>query len=223
MKIIKINYENSNDLKKFDEFYYKIYKFAFLDENECETYDNLINYLKKSSKNYVHLLEDNERILGGMIFDYFSDINSIIIEYIAVLPEKQRNKLGTYLYNEVINQFKKTNNVKYVFAEIENPDKNKPMNYLFFWSSLKFKILDFDYYQPPLEINKKEVDTLNLIGYSFENKKTFESDLIIKVLINYAQYAFNIQNPNYNLTVLKMKNQLKNRKRIKCDDILKNN
>ena len=156
-------------------------------------------------------------VICSTFYEIYSHDESIIIEYIAISPEKQRNKLGTYLYNEVIGKLKKENKVKHIFAEIEK--HNKSINYLFFWSKLGFKILDFHYYQPPLDVNKKEVNTLNLIEYSFDNNNFVNPKILIQLLINYSKYAFNISNPESNPTIIKMLNQLKNKDKIEYIDI----
>lgn len=247
LKFVEVNIDDKKSLSYLGEFYTDIYIDVFHDKNERETFDNLLGYLESNKENggndySYHILlaiDDNNRVMGGCIFDYFVKSNSAAIEFLAVREEKQSGGYGTLIYNQVMTILNndairnKKISVDDIVIEINNPAFNKeddPMKYLYFWDKFAFQHLDFDYIQPPLDEEKEEVRNLWLAYLSpkYQREHTddpFEKEvnksLILNILADYFKYAMRIDEPSESSQYVEMDNSIKDDV-IKTSPIIKN-
>ena len=224
MELIDIDLSKQSDMHCLKQFYDEVYVYEFTDENEIETYENIIKSIENRSDEcdyHVLLLKLKNRVIGGVIFDYFPKIKSAVVEFIAISKKYQRKKYGTLLFEKSLKLIKKNGQeLDYIFAEINKYDESiKSMNYLYFWKSLNFKIINFDYLQPALGKGKKEVNYLNLIFNSYENK-SLNKEVLTNFLLHYAKYSMRIINPEKNLTIIKLLQNVEKIKDIKLSKII---
>ncbi|MGI6787847.1 MAG: GNAT family N-acetyltransferase [Acholeplasmataceae bacterium] len=221
----KITLESVKTKELLSRFYISVYLPNFPDINERESLDSLIYYLEKqesglNGKNNYHIIIGTigDEIVGGIIGDYFEEINSGVIEFVVVNEKYRMKNNGKKLVNEMIRIFNEDANrnghkeINYVFIEAEN-QLIVPEELLFeaklstnFWKSQKFQVLDFDYIQPIIGQDKQPVEHLYL-GALVVNAKldenSIKNDVVKKFLINYAKYAMNILKPEEDDIILK--------------------
>ena len=224
MELIDVNLNKQSDMHCLKQFYDEVYVYEFTDENEIETYENIIKSIENISDEcdyHVLLLKLKNRVIGGVIFDYFPKIKSAVVEFLAISKKYQGKKYGTLLFEKSLKLIKKNGQeLDYIFADINKYDESiKSMNYLYFWKSLNFKIINFDYLQPALGKGKKEVNYLNLIFNSYENK-SLKKEVLTNFLLHYAKYSMRIINPEKNLTIIKLLQNVEKIKDIKLSKII---
>lgn len=242
----EVDIKDKKTLSKLGEFYTDIYIDTFTDKDERETFDNILSYLELSKanqgKDYIyHILlatDDNGKVMGGCIFDYYVNNNSATIEFLAIREEKQSGGYGTIVFEKVLevldNDAVKNHylGVDHILIEINNPEYAKtgdPLKYLYFWDKFNFKHLEFDYIQPPLNEEKEEVRQLWL-GYLSPKYarehidspfvEEVDKSLILGILSNYFKYAFKIDNPKECKQFIEMMNSNKENT-IKTSEIIK--
>lgn len=200
----------------------EIYLESFPDENERESFDNLIAYLKSSEgqddcRYHILLAKDSGgQVLGGAVFDYFKRTNSAVIEFIAVKSSLQACGNGTAIYKRALtllsydaNKNNRTN-VDNIFCEIESPETNSTGSekYLYFWTKNNYKRLMFDYVQPALAADRKPVTSLWLTVNSGSSANAFPSATLTEVLYDYLKYCMQIRDPESNEHFAAMKKEL---------------
>src|SRR5688572_18112479 len=112
---MKVNHISaiSSDISLLREFYGSIYVQEFPDADERESLGNMENYLglKEAgwyrTNNYHILLikDDDDRIAGGVVADYFERSNIGIIEFMVVDPALRGHGLGKRLLAEITRCF----------------------------------------------------------------------------------------------------------------------
>lgn len=219
--------KNKESLSKLGNFYTEVYMDCFPNDDERETFDNLITYLRNGEKatDYkYHILlaiDENDEVIGGGIFDYFNDTNAGIIEFLSVRSDMQTSGIGTQIYKKIYailsadaynNGKKKLSNV---FCEIDAPEYSKASvkKYLYFWNKQGYKHLAFSYIQPSLSPMQESVDGLWFAVANFSGENV-TGNYVLQVIYDYMKYAMQIDNPYENLEYKKMKQELSNREKI---------
>ena len=208
-------------------FHAGIYTEAFPNDDERESLSNFLVYLKESrkSRNWdfrVLLAKDGDGVVvGGIVFDYFRDLNSMVIEFICVEKERRRMQIGRRLWWEALRvadslaarQGKK--GVACVFCEVDSPaiSRDKELGHLLFWRNHGFGRLDFNYVQPALAEGLHPVEGLWWIGLSrsSDTPGAVDSRLLEKVLHHYLHFAMGIREPRNDPHFATMKRQLSER------------
>ncbi len=218
----EVSLADKGSVSDLAQFYTEIYLESFPDENERESFDNLIAYLKSSEgqddcRYHILLAKDSGgQVLGGAVFDYFKRTNSAVIEFIAVKSSLQACGNGTAIYKRVLtllsydaNKNNRTN-VDNIFCEIESPETNSTGSekYLYFWTKNNYKRLMFDYVQPALAADRKPVTSLWLTVNSGNSANAFPSATLTEVLYDYLKYCMQIKNPESNEHFAAMKKEL---------------
>ena len=242
----EVDIDNKKTLVGLGEFYTDVYMDVFPIEDERESFDNILGYLRLNKENqgkdYVyHVLlakDENNRIVGGCIFDYYVKSNSATIEFLAIKEEKQSGGYGSMVYNEVLRILnndailRKKIGVDHILIEINNPSYSKegnPLKYLYFWNKYNFKHINMDYIQPALEEGKDCVTELWLAYHSpkveRENPKNpiineVDKGLVFDIISDYFKYAMKINTPKENEIYKKMFDSIKE-KDISLSDIIK--
>lgn len=235
MEFIQINTEEKN-ITLLKKFYSTLFIQEFPDENERESLENMINYLKLKeegwyNKNNYHIIivTEHEEIIGGAIIDYFTKPNCGAIEFILVKPEYRVKNIATQIleYIKEILEIDAKNNKKeldFIFGEVNDPvktseenDSMNPNDRLKFWYRRNYFILNMYYLQPALSEETKPVDSLLLIANVF-NKNYINYGIPKKTMLQaiyyYMYLAMRIKNPNKDEVFKKIKTQNK-LKRIK--------
>ncbi len=226
LDIHPVSLDDKMSLRLLSQFYVDVYLDNFPDPNERETLDNFLMYLQndasgKNGKNHYHILIAtlNDEIVGGIIGDYFHEINSGVFEFLVINEKLRRKRAGSRLIEEMENIFNIDarkhgyKNVDYIFIETEHPNKVeealKPMalETVNFWHKQKFSAIDFNYLQPSIDTGKKEVSHLILGVKSCQkhnNHNYIPSNIVNSFVHNYAKYAMSIDHPEQHETVQKM-------------------
>jgi len=222
MEVIEIRVGDKS-YERLEELYNEILLKAFPDGDELESLDNIRFYLNNAEKlraikcNY-HILACiiGDKIVGGLIGDYYASCNSCLIEYIATDYNYRgmgvSKKMLEYFYSlqkkNAINNGKRE--IDYIFVECENPSKfNDNVNMIKriqYWNHLKYYKLDFKYIQAALDKEKQSIDFLNLFCYvnnrSLGNEVSREN--IFKFLHDFQKYSLGIKNPSNHKDFIKM-------------------
>lgn len=218
--ITEVSVNDTNSMKLFGYFYNHIYVKSFPDINKRESLENIVDFLtKKQNKLYgnnnyhILIIHDDINIMGGIIFDYFSNSNSGVIEFICIEENFKRKGLATILYNKAINMINEDarkisyTNVDFIFCEIDDVNnQTTDPSFIHFWKNKGFKKLEFKYIQPSLSVEKTDVDNLNLtVKILFKGKVSYIHKLdILNFLFDYATFGMNIINPEKNSAIAKM-------------------
>lgn len=239
---LQVDLHNKSHLSDLAQFYTNVYIECFPNANERETFDSLLEYLALNEKcaeydYHILLLKDNNgEIVGGAIFDYFKNVNSAVIEFIAVKNDLQSKGLGSMLFHKVqnilsgdANRYKKEY-VDNVFCEIDAPvpdesgktKEAKPHvgKYLYFWDKNKFKRLKFNYLQPALAPDKQPVNSLWFTVAASGTVNNFSGETVLKVLYNYFKYCMRIDRPEENEQYRKMKEEIEQLGNIELVNII---
>jgi len=226
---VELDYANRNDISLLARFYAEIYIEAFPDDDEREKFDNLLYYLKNAhtNKEYrYHILlakDDEDNVLAGCIFDYYSRRNIAAIEFIAVKQSVQSLGIGSELYQKVVSKINEDairhqkNDVDYIFCEMDSPDYStkSEKKYLYFWNKNGYCKLDFKYIQPPLSESQAAVEHLWLaVASQYKMVNYVDSDIVIDFLYCYMKYSMKIDEPRENKCFKKMCSDLKKMKRV---------
>jgi len=183
------------------KFYNTVYTDCFLEENERETFENLLYYLKDQDprcSNHILIIKNIFGVpIGGAVFDYFKEYNFGVIEFICITPKLQSQNLGTALYKEVIKKFKELaheagyKHVDFIFCEIEDPEGDQTLKYLNFYRKYNYKRVNYKYIQPPLDENKKLVGNLWIIVNCFTDKQ-LTKEIFLRFIKSYYSFCMSI-------------------------------
>lgn len=230
-----VDFRDKSTINDLGRFYTDIYMESFPDENERETFNNLLLYLSKIDMNneyryHIVLAKDeNGTIVGGCVFNYYKKSNSGVIEFLAVKKDLQSNGIGSKIYKHVLSmleedaRFFNDKMLFGVFCEIDSPEYSKAVvkKYLYFWDRNGYKRLDFHYVQPALSSEQQAVKGLWFIGLSFiEEKDNMSGEIILSVLYDYLKYGMKIEFPERDKTYIEMKKEIKEKDSIKMINIL---
>ena len=234
MKLIDLDISHIETISDLKHFYTEVYIDNFPDD-ERESLDNLIYYLQakinhKEYRYHISLVKnDNAKIVGGAIYNYYPECKSGVIEFLAVKKDLQSNGIGTLIYHHVLkvlqNDANQTgrNKLEYIFCEIDSPEYSTDSikKYLYFWDKQNYKHLDFTYIQPALSENQNPVSGLWLtVSPQNSVMATVPSKLIKHVIYNYMKYAMKITNPEENKYFCQMRDELIKKENISLLNIL---
>ena len=214
---------DKKSLSDLGVFYTDVYMECFPDENERESFDNLMRYLEKSKNadGYAyHILiarDESGHIIAGAVFDYFKRTNTGVIEFVAVKSSMQSEGIGTTLYDRIVAllssdafRMNKREKVDYIFCEIDSPEnRTGVLKYLYFWHKHRYSRICFNYIQPSLSPDKNAVEYLWLIAACPDRNITdIPSDTVLKVVYDYMKYAMSISDPESAPEYVAMKEEL---------------
>ena len=236
LSFVEVSISDKSSINDLGEFYTNIYIDVFPDENERETFDNILLYLKKAGnsqdyKYHIVLAKDEAgKVVGGCIFDYFKNTNSAVIEFLAIRTDMQSSGVGTFIFKKVKNILLEDafevnkKQLEYIFCEIDSPEYSKAniKKYLYFWAKNNFKKLDFSYIQPALSENQ---DSVNGLWFIVSPQLNLESEIdkktVLNVIKDYMKYAMSIENPENHKDFIKMKEEMITIDKIKYHNIIK--
>ncbi|MBO5312941.1 MAG: GNAT family N-acetyltransferase [Clostridia bacterium] len=236
LEYVEVSFKDRSTVTDFGQFYTEVYMDSFPDDDERETFDNFLKYLRKSEEqtdygyHIVLAKDENSRVVGGCVFNYYPSANAGVIEFIAVRSDMQSGGIGTLLYKHVVSLLKrdarrfKKKSLDYIFCEIDSPyySKSDVKKYLYFWTKNKYMHLSFSYVQPALSPGQKAVSGLWFIVTALsEAKSNVPSSVVIDVLYNYLKYAMDIENPNECKEYRDMVAELEKSEYVKLESILK--
>ena len=234
LSYIDVSLSNPDTISALGQFYTDIYMEAFPDENERETFDNFIKYLKKSSDAYKYhiVLMKNEfdKVIGGCVFDYLKTSNTGIIEFLAVRNDLQSRGIGSMIYTHVVSKLSEDAHqingcpLDYICCEIDSPDYSKAeiKKYLYFWDTNNYWHLDFNYIQPALSSDQGPVTGL-WFALSPQQKpiSSMSSELILSIIHDYMKYAMSIDDPETCKEYQSIKKELLSKKSVSLEKIIK--
>jgi len=217
IKTIEVAQKDKESIRLFEKFYNEIFLKAFTNENETTPLDDVLQYLNSNNNvnlpNHIFIYMQDNEILGGIIVDYFKEIDALAIEFIVVNEQFRNQGLANYFINNAIETLYTKYNIKFewIFIEIERPEvKNKEdMAYMSFWQKNGFKMIDFDYQQPALGYNKQPVNMLLCVKNTINKDiDKIPSELVKLFISDYAKYSMQIEHPQIDQTIMKMEEQL---------------
>ena len=168
----------TNDTKKIDAFY-EFYK-NYFPAPERDTLESMkkLSLNSATTKNWdynIIEIKNKDSFVGGMIYDWFSDIDLLIIEYIFILENYRNQSIAKQVISNLAH--KKQNATILIEVEKDAPSKD-------FWKKLEFSVISTDYIQPKISKNQKSFDGLILMS----NKNI--SDLQDVLQNHYWKYSF---------------------------------
>ena len=187
--------------KDITNFYNQLLLPMFIDD-EIDSLDNFISYTKnqtKLRKFKIIAYTCKQKFCGGIVFDYYKDINCILIEYISTLNEFRGKGIASNLIDRICKKYK----ADYIIIEVENPqiiDTDEAKNRFLFWQNRGFKLVDFKYIQPPLDNTKNKVEHMNIMCKNCTDSvtKTIPANILMTALKYYFMYSMNIKKDNIN-------------------------
>lgn len=235
IEFYEINKDSKESIIDLINFYTKIYLVNFPDDNERESLENLLIYLRNNKnediyKYHIVIEKYRNKIIGGAIFDYYIKNNYGIIEYITIDKQYQSQGYGELLYNYICNILNKDSNkynkkmYDYIFGEIKTIDNNyiiTDKKYIHFWNKYNFKRINIHYIQPPLSRNKESVNNLCLIVVSPNiDIKNISVKLLKNVIYEYFKYSIGIEDPKETKEYKFIEKELSNNDRIEVNKII---
>lgn len=201
---VEVSYNDPSSISDLGQFYTDIYMDAFPDENERETFDSFLKYLKLSanrSEYKYHIViakDESDRVVGGCVFNYYKKSNAGVIEFLAIRSDLQSCGMGSQIYKHVTKILSEDayqvngKPLEYICCEIDSPEysKSEIKKYLYFWNKNNFWHLDFEYVQPALSAGQEPVDGLWFnISPQRSSARDVSSRLVLDVLYDYIKYA----------------------------------
>jgi L-amino acid N-acyltransferase YncA len=235
-EFITIDFSDNRLRGIFARFYGELYLGAFPDENERETFDNMLAQAERFSQiqnaHYVCIVaKRNEQIVGGIVGDFFPASSSAVIEFVAVHNQHRGEKIASRLiHNMLYTMEKKTNKtIQYCFAEIENPDalsketlRGEAYLRLEFWKKLGAKKINLNYYQPPLCDGKQPLNILFLSVICWNKSLSVKSipvKFVLTFLNEYFTHSFGIEKAAESEYFIHHKNETEERKTLELMDL----
>ncbi len=219
---VDVSLEDKASITDFGNFYTEVYMETFPDDDERETFDNFLKYLKRGvdAKDYKYhvVLAKNESgvIVGGCVFNYYPRTNAGVIEFLAVRSDMQSCGIGSMIYKHVVSMLSedayraKRRALDYILCEIDSPEhsKNEIKKYLHFWSKNNYRHISFKYMQPALSAGQEPVLGLWFtISSQRERMETVPAWLVLDVLYDYIKHAMCIE-PETSREYIEMKKEL---------------
>lgn len=232
-EFVEVSLNNKSSISDLGNFYTNVFIDCFPNADERETFDNFLKYLQLAKENkeyeyHILLMEDNDKVVGGAVFDYFKRTNSAVIEFLAIKSELQSSGLGTELLKRVqlilsrdANKQKKLD-VDNIFCEIDSPEYSTAniKKYLYFWNKNNFKHIDFNYVQPALSVGQNHVEGLWFAVLSKKGDKAISVELLKNVLYDYMKYCMQIDNPETNDEYVSMCSNLADKQYVSFSKII---
>ena len=241
---VEIDLLQEHHLDLLRDFYRRYMKEYFPVEDERESLDNMLEYLDKKSKghfgsegdNYhILLVQHNDEVAGGAVFDYSAKCNCGFLEYIVIdkamhgrkrlINEKPDSSEAKKLHHKVVSILENDAKIARhpaldaVIAEIrldvedKTPAAGKKRR---FFKSLNYKRLDFRYTQPSLFTHGAPVEGFDLCILT--NRRDWENDVLSEdvamILKEYARIAMRIvpENDPVIQNMIVQLNELENQK-----------
>lgn len=151
--------KDQNDLTSYDKELIKfknLYLLGFPLKDEREPFNHIIDRIKDNAYPWtsIRLVIDDDKVVGWIIIDHYSDINTLHPIYMVVDKEYRKQWIWTYLLQNCTNWY---DNIDHIYIECENPEKVKnegitidPSKRLKMYENLWFEIVPINYVQPPL-------------------------------------------------------------------------
>ena len=228
---VEVSCDDPDTISDLGQFYTDVYLKEFPDENERETFDNFLHYLRQSDDAYrYHVVlakDDAGKVVGGCVFDYFRDSNAGVVEFLAVRNDLQSRGIGSLIYTHVVSvlsedaQRLNKRPLEYVCCEIDSPENTKSVKHLHFWNKNNFRRLDFRYVQPALSAGKEPVTGLWLvISPQRTPSETIPPELVLSVVGDYMRYAMGIEDPETSEEYRAMKRELSEKEAVGLKKII---
>ena len=158
-----LSIQNQDDVirhKAYLDTFEKMYLKYFPMDDEREDFENIINRISGGNlpPTFINLAIMDNKVIGGIVVDYYPECNSIEPIYLAVDELYRRHGVGKKLI-----EYSTTNNpnVKHTFLECDNPSlvsveesAMDPAVRLNMYIKMGFSIIPIDYVQPPLSEEK---------------------------------------------------------------------
>ena len=154
-----MQFKNITDDEQKIASFYDFYKNYFPPE-ERDTLTNMKKLAKKSLKvpeweyTIIEVIDKEEKV-GGIIYDWFSDINVLIIEFVFIAEAYRHHKIAKRLIDRLKH---KIPNIT-ILIEVEKDGLAKP-----FWEKINFSVISENYIQPPISKEQKSVGGLVLMS-----------------------------------------------------------
>lgn len=228
-----IDFENTADLGLLGRFYCELYLKEFPDINERESLDNILNQAKRLKNNpaatyYCTIALRGNKIVGGVIGDYFKKSNCGIIEFIVVDRSERGNRIGRNLLNALFDKMNEQarqnghSEVNYCFLEVEKPmspigsvEREKEIHRLGFWHRIGAKNVNINYVQPALQEGKEPVSHLllnTIICNNMLDKRFISKKDLATFIRDYFKNAINVIDVSENSFFMSLADDEKNSK-----------
>lgn len=168
----------TNDVQKIADFY-GFYK-KYFPPKERDTLSNMKKLAQNASSvpkweyTIIEVIDKGKKV-GGIIYDWFSDINVLIIEFVFIAEAYRHHKIAKRLVNRLKH---KIPNIT-ILVEVEKDGFAKP-----FWEKMDFSVISETYIQPAISKDQKSFDGLILMS----NKPVKNLKNILKN--HYWKYSF---------------------------------
>lgn len=232
---VEVSMMNPSTISDFGQFYTDVYMEAFPDDDERESFDNFLKYLKRAvgAKEYkYHIVlakDESDRVIGGCIFNYYRKSNAGVIEFLAVRSDLQSSGVGTQIFKHIRSILSEDAHqmtgkpLDYICCEIDSPEHSvaSVKKYLYFWNKNKFWHADFDYVQPALSAGQKPVTGLWFtVSPQRLSSESVPARLVLDVLYDYIKYAMCIDDPEQCEEYIGMKTQLTKQGNVRLRKII---
>ena len=174
MKFLNI----TRDEQKITDFYH-FYK-RYFPANERETLSNMKTLARNAAavvdwKYVIVEVSDEGEKVGGIIYDWFSDINVLIIEFVFIAEAYRHHQIARRLIERLKHKIPDIT----ILIEVEKDGFARP-----FWNKMGFSVVSENYIQPPISKTQKSFDGLILMSNKpIKNLKSILKD-------HYWKYAF---------------------------------
>ena len=180
---IELTFKDTELIERF----YNLLINEFKTTNEIDTLDNLIYRLENKPNPDISIakvyVNDRDELLGGILYDYYKDINVIGIQFIVINPKFKCQGIANIIYKRMISVYQY--NLKFVFIEVD-----KGSNCKGFWEHLGFRDTKILYIRPSLD-GKKLCDYLEL-WYKDYNGSVLQKKDIDAFIRQYEEYAIKL-------------------------------
>jgi len=148
----------TNDEQKITAFY-SFYK-KYFPPQERDTLHNMKALAQKSVSipGWTYVIQevmDKDEPVGGLIYDWFSDINVLIIEFVFIAKAYRHHRIAQRLIERLIHKIPDIT----ILIEVEKESPAKE-----FWRKIGFSALRTPYIQPPISKDQKAFDGLMLMS-----------------------------------------------------------
>lgn len=226
----EVRLQDHASISALGTFYTDIYMECFPNPDERETFDHLLGYLRQAEGRgdyRYHILlarDENGRVVGGSIFDYFPASNAGVIEFIAVRPDSQSGGIGSAVYRQVLSVLARDafelshRALDFVFCEIDSPAHSMASvkKYLYFWSKHHYKRLDFSYIQPSLSPAQEAVTGLWLTVVPQNGRmEMLSGEYVLGVVSDYMRLCMQIPDPASHPDFQAMRRELAQQRQVR--------
>ncbi len=158
-----------------------LYTNGFPDPDERESFEGILQRVASAeavprTAIVLHLDPATDKLLGGVVADWYGEIGAIHLIYLIVDERVRRGGIARLLIDEgvkmIVAHLKKVEKVKVknLFFESNNPLKTEvdnfdPQTRLRIFTRLGARMVPVTYVQPPLEEGMGEVDNLLLLSF----------------------------------------------------------